>query len=337
MAGDNTGDLVSTTHQPEQPYIEAPFDRIPDEILEWIIKSTVPPPPALRDNLVVRNRQKWPWHACALVSRRWYNITIPSLFCHIYLSPASPGDMSDFYSFISCKPSIARHIHGLAVMDLELQILALAETLNILRSLKILCLSPIAIRSDTGDQRIRRSFKIETLHYEAPIDVSNTLMTIINPPSHEYERTTFALVGLFSNIDYFTLRGRAVIIPRSHVENENEQDSEGEHVPEPGLLDDGPLPTVKFHFADLGPLSARETRFVAALNKLPGFRNLTGLRSHPGAVRHMRTLDTQLCLHSSSLRSLAIEFRFDPRDGFEIPSDIRGMLHASLQFCPTNL
>ncbi|KAI0766761.1 hypothetical protein BC629DRAFT_884131 [Irpex lacteus] len=129
-------------------------------------------------------------------------------------------------------------------------------------------------------------------------------------------------MGLFSNINYFTLRGRPVIIPRSHVENEDEQDSEGEHGPEQGLLDDGPLPTVKFHFADLGPLSARETRFVAALNKLPGFRNLTGLRSHPGAVRHMRTLDTQLCLHSSSLRSLIIEFRFDPRDEFEIPSDI---------------
>ncbi|KAI0796407.1 hypothetical protein BC629DRAFT_1439432 [Irpex lacteus] len=103
-----------TLHPSFSPY--HPMD-LPDEILDLVFQAidTTPSEEPTPEIAV-----KWTWQACALVSRRWYNIVIPHLFRSITVGYLAP----EFATALACSPFVATLVREVFLCgDIDVQVL----------------------------------------------------------------------------------------------------------------------------------------------------------------------------------------------------------------------
>lgn len=289
----------------------SPFDRIPDELLEWIVKSIGSMFRISSDEASGRRN----WHACALVCKRWYNIALPHLFRVILISSNAPGSLSDFHDMILHNTAVAQHVERLSITFVDVHVSVLAATLKKLPKLRVLGLWPSTIQPSMDEQSLRGNIKLSAFQYEIPVRVAFRTRTVCPSESLDCQRATLQLLGLFSEIGYLYFRTRSEYITRYEAGDGPECE-----------LGSAPqfLHSLKFQAVDIGSFGEQEMTYVTILNQLDGFRNLTDLRVHPDSLLGLRNLGKQLCLHAPTLSHLMIFFWCNRAKEFKIPHNFDG-------------
>ncbi|KAI0766769.1 hypothetical protein BC629DRAFT_884278 [Irpex lacteus] len=135
------------------------IDSILDELLDYVIDLT-------RDQTcsgAPSGQHNSSWHACVLVCRRWYNITLPHLFRSVTISPNAPVDVHDFYEMISNNPLIAQHTQRVSIGLVKLYLCTLAEILEVLTGLRSLDLRLSVLQHKPDEKPLRGGFKISRM------------------------------------------------------------------------------------------------------------------------------------------------------------------------------
>lgn len=278
------------------------IDSIPDELLEYVIDLT-------RDPIcsgAPSDQHNSSWHACVLVCRRWYNITLPHLFRSVTISPNAPGDVHDFYEMISNNPLIAQHIRRVSIVLVKLHLCTLAEILEGLIGLRSLDLRLLVLQHNLDEKPLRGGFKISRMSCTVGHGLDG-LWTVID------------ILGLFSAIDDLDLRVQQ-LWHRHHVE-ENSNELEGEEWNSVSQS----LQNLKIHSATMDS-STDGMHHTTLLAKLGAFRHLTNLIIYTVKLSELENLNTVLCSLAPTLCSCAIMIclRFS-----EVPYDLDGECQSS--------
>lgn len=140
------------------------------------------------------------WLACALVCRRWYEITLPHLFRAITISPDSPGDAYDFYEFLTNRPPIASLVEAIFFFSLDLHMWIVAATVKLLPRLQCLDLTSVDLQRKAGGKPLCGDRKLERLVYSSCARHA----TYRSIPDHGW-RKAIDLLALFSEIEEFSM------------------------------------------------------------------------------------------------------------------------------------
>lgn len=278
---------------------ESGFDKLPNELLDWIFENTLPWR-RVDDPLPEREN----WKTCALVCRRWREVIVRHLFDSVRIDPKAPGDVFDFYDFILSSPSVAQHVEYLSILDIEVHIWALAAILKLLPKVYSLSLHSITLRRKVDGRAVRGGFEIESLDYLIPVSQAH---------SQENRSATLDLLALFSEIGdlhiHFAPPSRRPAASRrgSYVEMRSRS-----------------LQNLKICSAEFSSLSDLEMPYVTPLNELNMFRHLTEFTAEPDGLLGLKNLNTQLCLLAPKLQSLTIKLGFCSYDAFIFPYDFDG-------------